>query len=307
MENNFKHNDTYLARWLAGEISDEELQKTIGEKEFRSYAKIRKALAVQEALDRPAEQSFATLEKQLKPKKAKLIQLKTRWAVGVAATLLAIFGLFMFFSSSEVSISTDYGQRETLTLIDGSEVILNSKSELSYNEDQWEDHRTIHLDGEAYFKVAKGKTFTVETSNGKVQVLGTEFNVNSTQDYFDVVCYEGKVKVTTNDNNEHILLPQKNLKKINGLEVKHSDIDELFPGWIKGETSFRSTPLYVVVIALENQYHLNIDTKNIDASTNYTGAFPNNDLKTALKVVFEPLNINYTISDKNNIKLNYSQ
>jgi len=63
-------------------------------------------------------------------------------------------------------------------------VVLNSKSTISFNKTDWKNNRQLTLDGEAYFKVEKGSTFTVNTNNGSVTVLGTQFNVNSTRRFF---------------------------------------------------------------------------------------------------------------------------
>lgn len=307
MKKDNSNNDVYLAKWIAGELSDAELKSIVGASDFKAFLKIRRALEVQEDLDSPVSKSFDTIETKLQPKKPKLISLYSRWAIGIAASLLVIFGIFNFFDNSEVSISTDFGQHQNVTLIDGSEVILNSKSNLIYDEDNWHNNRLIELDGEAYFKVAKGQTFTVKTPNGNVQVLGTQFNVNSTKDFFHVICYEGKVKVKTIDSENYILTPNKSVRKINGNSSQLVNIKDDEPTWIKGETTFRSVPLYVVITALENQYNLDIDAQEVDKSINYTGAFPHDNLETALKVIFQPLNIDYKIKHKSNIKLSNSK
>lgn len=307
MKKDNSNNDVYLAKWIAGELSDTELKSIVGESEYYAFLKIRRALEVQEALESPVCKSFDALEAKIQPKRPKLISLYSRWAIGIAASLLIIFGIFNFFESSEVSISTDFGQRQNITLIDGSEVTLNSKSILIYDEDNWQNNRLIELDGEAYFKVAKGQTFTVKTPNGDVQVLGTQFNVNSTKDFFDVICYEGKVKVKTIDSENYILTPNKSIRKINGYSSQSRVVQENEPSWISGETTFRSVPLYVVITALENQYNLDVDAQYVDISINYTGAFPHDNLETALKVVFEPLNIDYKLTEQSNIKLSNSK
>jgi ferric-dicitrate binding protein FerR (iron transport regulator) len=299
--------DVYLAKWIAGELSDAELKSIVGEDEFQAFLKIRRALEVQEALDSPVKKTFAELEEKLQPKKPKLINLYSSRVAGIAATILVILGIFWFFNSSEVSVSTGFGEQQSITLIDGSEVILNSKSTLSYDEDNWQDNRSLELQGEAYFKVAKGKTFSVKTPNGKVQVLGTQFNVNSTKDFFEVVCYEGKVEVHTSDQKKHILTPNKSVRKINGNTSQRADLQDTEPSWISGETSFRKVPLYLVIISLENEFNLKINAKDVDGTINYTGAFPHNNLETALQVVFQPLNIEYEMIDKSNIKLSNSK
>ena len=75
-------------------------------------------------------------------------------------------------------------------------MLLNSKSTITFNKHNWDTNRTLELNGEAFFDVEKGNTFTVKTSQGNVSVLGTEFNVNASVDFFRVSCYEGKVKVS---------------------------------------------------------------------------------------------------------------
>jgi len=307
MKNKDLNNDTFLAKWLEGEITDNDLKSKVGEKEFQVYAKIKKSLEIKEQLDLPVGDSFQSIKSKLKPKKQKVISLYVTRIASIAAILLIAFGLLKFFGNSDTKISTEFGQQQTIVLLDGSEVVLNSKSELAYNEESWNENRTLFLDGEAYFKVAKGRTFTVETTNGSVQVLGTEFNVNSTKDYFDVVCYEGKVEVEAKDEKAQILTPQKSFRRINGLNPTLKNIEDIAPSWINGETTFRSTPLYVVLISLEKQYGLEIEAESVDLSKQFTGAFPNNDLETALKIVFTPLNIDYEILDKSNIKLKNSK
>jgi Fe2+-dicitrate sensor, membrane component len=65
-------------------------------------------------------------------------------------------------------------------------VNLNSSSQLSYSKNKWDSKREVTLNGEAFFKVSKGSTFDVITLNGKVSVLGTQFNVKQRENYFEV-------------------------------------------------------------------------------------------------------------------------
>ena len=201
-----------------------------------------------------------------------------------------------------VRIQSGFGEQRTIALLDGSEVRLNSNSELSYNEDNWEQERTLTLKGEAYFKVETGSTFTVQTDNGTVTVLGTEFNVSSVNDYFQVVCYEGKVKVTNADG-DHILLPTDNIRKINGNTVETWETKRLEPTWIHGESTFRSVPVKYVISALEDQYNIDFDTQDIDDTIIFTGSFVHNNLNVALKTVFDALQITYIEKEKRTIKL----
>jgi len=307
METNDTHKDTYLAKWLAGKITNNDLKALVDEEDYQAYLKLKKGLEVKSQLDRPVENSFQKVQEKISRKKAKVISLKTKWTIGIAATILVIFTMFNFLKQSQRTITTGFGEQKTFVLEDGSEVILNSKSSISYTNEDWENNRELSLEGEAYFKVAKGETFTVNTPNGKVEVMGTQFDVNSNADFFDVICFEGKVKVTTIDNKAHILLPGNSIRKINGFETSRLDSKALEPSWVSGESSFKSVPLQYVINAIQNQYNIRIDATNVNTSTLYSGAFPHNDLKTALQTVFGTLDIQYNFISKSNLKLSYSK
>merc|ERR1712000_606539 len=245
--------------------SNSELKQRVGEEAYLSYLKLRKGIEVSEKLNASTDATFRKIQSRIEHKKtAKVRKLKTKMGfIGVAATILICFGLFTLFKGSETIVETGFGETKTVTLIDGSEVVLNSKSKLTYDEDSWEEKRLINLDGEAYFKVAKGKKFTVETKNGFVVVLGTEFNVTSFKGFFDVVCYEGRVGVKTSDS-KNVLLPFNRARKINQEKTKILPTQITSPAWVFGESIFRSVPIKYVIKALENQYNVEIDTQSVD-------------------------------------------
>ncbi|WP_296382619.1 FecR family protein [Winogradskyella sp.] len=296
--------DTFLAQWLEGDISDAELKTLVSEDDFKTYQKLKKGFGISEQLDGSIDESFSKIQQRITNKTPNVLPLYRSWTIGIAASFVLLFGLFSIFGNSNIIIETGFGESKIVTLLDGSEVILNSKSKLSYNDEDWKENRTLSLDGEAFFKVQKGSTFTVNTNNGSVTVLGTQFNVNSTNDFFDVVCYEGKVKVKTTQS-EHVLLPSNSVRKINGHPSESSITQLIRPTWIAGESTFKSVPVRYVISALESQYNIKFDTDAIDDTTIFSGSFPHNNLKVALKTVFETLHIKYFEKEKRNIKLRY--
>ncbi|MUU77568.1 FecR family protein [Winogradskyella endarachnes] len=300
------NSDTFLAKWLEGELTDTELKHLVSEEDYTMFLKLRKGFNVKQQLDASVDKSFVKIKKQIEQKPPKVKPLYTNWAIGIAASIVMLFGLFMFTTSNEVIIETDFGEHKTIALLDGSEVILNSKSKLIYDEDGWKNDRKLYLEGEAYFKVAKGKTFVVNTDNGSVSVLGTQFNVNTTNGFFDVVCFEGKVLVKTIQS-ENILLPHNALRSVNGDAIKTYKSSNKMPTWIHGESTFKSVPVRYVVKALENKYNVKFNTEAIDNSEAFTGSFPHDSLNIALKTVFETLNITYNEREKGNIKLSYKE
>jgi len=296
-------NETYLAKWLDGTISDKELRQFISEEDFITYKKLRLGISAYIDLEAPLDSSFESIKRKMEIKKIKKSRsLTLKWAMSIAASLILIFGLTMFLSNKTSEFSTSYSQQKTIKLLDGSEVIINSKSNIYYNENDWNEYREVVLEGEAFFKVKKGSTFTVQTKNGSVQVLGTQFNVNSNLDYFEVTCFEGKVKVI-NDHKNYILNPTNTFRKINGNPIEKLENTSTVPTWLSGESSFKSVPLQYVILAIEKQYEVKFDATQINNFELFTGSFTHENLETALASVFKTMDIKYVKKDDLSIVL----
>ena len=173
-------------------------------------------------------------------------------------------------------------------------MMLNAKSQASFDAENWDANRSVTLSGEAYFKVKKGSRFTVTTQNGEVSVLGTEFNVQSQDAFFETVCYEGKVRVVSH-NEETVLTKGKAYRNISENPSEQWAFEEIKPSWVDHNSSFKSVPLHYVFAELEDQYDIKVKTAGIDTNLIYTGTFPNDDLKVALKTVFSSFNMQYTL------------
>ncbi len=298
IKNNSAENESFLATWLAGDISDKELKNLVSETDFKAYKKIKKGLFVLDALEQPLPGTFAKIENKIaQKKKQKQKKQNLRWGISIAASLLVLFGLFSTFGNSEIKMGTANAEQKTIFLLDGSEVVLNAKSEISYHKRKWDSNREVNLTGEAFFKVKKGSTFTVKTAYGDVMVLGTEFNVNAINDYFQVTCYEGKVKVINNQK-DYILKPSNSFRKINGNAFEEFNTNSSSPTWVDGESNFKSVPIKHVIFALEKQYNIKIDANNINNSLIFTGSFSHNNLEIALASVLKTMNINYKKKEK---------
>jgi len=135
--------------------------------------------------------------------------------------------------------------------------------------------------GEAYFIVTKGKKFSVLTSTHKISVLGTRFVVYE-KDTFNVVCYEGKVLVESlNSNQKKVLTKGRSFDS-------DTIIKESQPQWISHKYVFNNSSLYDVISAIEKEYEISIQNKEICQGLVFTGYFPANDLNTALEIVLGP-------------------
>ena len=149
------------------------------------------------------------------------------------------------------------------------------------------------MEGEAFFDVAKGAKFDVVTTKGTVSVLGTEFNVKQRGNFFEVACFEGTVRVVTDDYTE-ILQAGDNFKLFDGEMATGKNTYEE-PQWTKNRSYFQRVPVSEVFAELERQYDVTVTFEDIDSNQLFTGVFLHNDLETALMSVSEPLDLQYQI------------
>lgn len=281
------HSEYFLSEWIEGRLTDAELQAKVSPSEFAAYLKLRQSL---DHLAFP-EPDLELHYRAIKQKKVESLDRKPARTVALfpwlaaAAAVLLFFGAYQFFYFSN-RVATGYGQTSKVYLADGSEVILNNRSSLAY-PNGLALRRKLELSGEAFFKVSKGQRFTVETTRGSVSVLGTQFNVIAQKDYFEVSCYEGKVSVIHQKNNQILTQGQSVRFYQNQTEQWQSTKPE--PDWIHGESSFKNAPLEAVLLQLENQYHRTIDYPESLKNVRFTGSFTHHNLQTALRSICIPL------------------
>jgi len=295
--------DNYLAKWLNADLSDADLLNIVGESDFEAYQKIKDKLNLFESPSFDSEKVLASIKSKINKPKAKLITLIPNWVYSAAASITLLLAAYLFFFS-ETSFTTGYGEQTAYNLVDGTFVKLNSKSTLSYNKRTWDKNRVVKLNGEAYFEVTHGIPFTVITKSGNVKVLGTHFNVKTGSNYLKVICFEGKVAVIVN-NKETILTKGTSLQISNNEGVKEEAITTN-PSWMAGINTYKDTPLNVIINDLESQFHIAIDTKNIELNKRLTASFAYNNVNLALKSIFIPLNLDFTLI-KNKVRLSKKQ
>jgi ferric-dicitrate binding protein FerR (iron transport regulator) len=285
-----KGNETYLSEWLAGCKSDEELKQLISEQDFVAYQKLKNALDTLTIASPDLNKNFAAIQqkKSLK-KKNKRIKL---WSFSaVAASLLLFVALYQFFYFSN-TINTTFSDTKTVALPDHSIVTLNAKSSIAYpNLFKW--NRSLTLEGEAYFAVQKGSAFSVETALGKVTVLGTKFNVLSRKDFFEITCYEGKVRVQSK-NKVTIVTPTECVRFYANTYENWAEVGTPKPTWLAGESSFKNVPMLYVLDCFEKQYNVKVKYPENIKNIKFTGAFTNSNEETALQSICIPLHLKVT-------------
>ena len=285
-----------LHKYLNGEATIEEIELLKNDSKYTSYVKIAEATQGFETPAFKAEETFTAIKSKNDLKKGKVRSLfSSKYIVRIAAVLALIVTSYLFLENRDTSITTDIAQKENFLLPDESEVTLNAMSQLAYNKKGWEKERKLSLEGEAYFKVKKGSTFSVETPQGTVTVLGTQFNVFSREDQFNITCYEGLVSVAFSDT--LVKIPAGNYITIeNNKRVNNESLALNAPTWVNNESSFENVLVTDVLAELKRQYPVTIHTE-LNLNKRFTGSFTHTNLTVALRSICDPLQLDFTIAN----------
>lgn len=157
---------------------------------------------------------------------------------------------------------TDKGNMYMLTLPDGTKVWLNAGSQLNFPAKFTGKRRLVSLKGEAFFKVAKNKSlpFIVESKGQQVEVLGTEFNINSYSDELatKTTLVEGSVSISS-ANSKFILKPgqQASLNTKGSLAVSDADTT-LATAWKNNKFIFEDNDIQSVMRMISRWYDVEV-------------------------------------------------
>lgn len=306
MQKPFPDNDL-LRRWLERNLQEEDPAELEALEELKEWVDAAEQIAPIPL--QSTEAAWKSLERRMQAKPAAAIvpvsarsQPKIWLFSAVAAAVALIFALYLFLPEAPLTVHTESGKQLSQNLPDGSTVLLNAQSTLSFDSDTWEQNREVSLAGEAYFTVRPGSTFLVKTAGAEIRVLGTEFNVFARDQRVDVACFTGKVEVSTAVNRV-VLKPgvAAQLDAAGSLQAYQFDAAGK-AAWKKGEFYFDKIPLKFVIEELERQFDVVVLMPSITGRS-YTGYFSNQNLQDALDMVCLPMGLAYTFEDETHVRL----
>lgn len=215
----------------------------------------------------------------------------------IAAVALFFIGIpltTIFYGTQKnetVNHLTAKSEIKNILLPDGSQVILNANSNISYSED-FKQNRKLKLKGEAFFKVVKNpkSPFVVETSQFKTKVLGTSFNVKAYPNTINTVSVvTGKVEVNSKENLawKSILIKNQwiSIKKQEAPQLSNDDAKD-FNAWTKNILIFQNSSLRETAITLENQFNVTIVFEKQELEElRITGKFKEENLNNILNSI----------------------
>lgn len=234
---------------------------------------------------------------QQKEKVTKRTIFSRKWEMAATVLLLIAtsFGVWnvafnMDFPTQHIA---HYGEWKTIGLPDGSTVYLNANSTLQLT-DNWDasNNRKVRLDGEAYFEVAKKPLtqakFQVITDNLTIEVLGTQFNVNTKSANTEVFLEEGKIKLDLGES-DALMAPGDFIaySKTNKKIVAKKKIKVDLPGaWRSGVITIKNKTVGEIAETIENIYGLHIVLLNDTLKSEIrTIAIPIDRLELAIPIL----------------------
>lgn len=171
-------------------------------------------------------------------------------------------------TSSQVrTISTPRGKSYKVILRDGTMVLMNADSKLTFPTAFEGNQRVVKLVGEAYFKVSKDAKhpFIVQTEKVMTRVLGTEFNLRAYPAAdTHVTLITGSVIVNNRANNKQVkLVPGQDASLRNGQDFDVTVVDtDYYIQWKDGFFYFDNLPLVEVMKELGRWYNVDIEIRD---------------------------------------------
>ncbi|MGE5500237.1 MAG: FecR family protein [Syntrophothermus sp.] len=237
-----------------------------------------------------------------------------KWGTGIAAGIAAVILVInIFFSGNDVMLPeitdmsgispknyemyTARGERNTVTLSDGSIVYLNSNSKLVYPKTFSGKDRQIELRGEAYFAVAHdpSKPFRVKTGSSTTEVVGTEFNLRYRSEKMELVVAKGAVKAYRNNSDKFVSVTRGSMVTYNpekGFTLPQKVNVHRYTAWRENKLSFVQAQLFEVMNEIEIYYNVQVIYKNRHVrNKTLTGIFDADSLDHVLSMIALTMNM----------------
>ncbi|PHN06099.1 FecR family protein [Flavilitoribacter nigricans] len=222
-------------------------------------------------------------------------------AIAASILLLILAGWWLLSGPATITVTTAYGQRQSITLPDGSQVELNANSTLEY-ESNWTatEDRRVWLTGEAFFEVEKktetGQKFQVITEDLTVEVLGTVFNVNSRHQETEVFLEEGSIRLELEGLEEKLLMEPGEMVAYSEhnkqLPAKKQVQAQLHTSWMDNFLFFENAPLRQILEEVKDIYGVGFEVADTSHySRTMDTAIPIENLDQAIDAIGKTLNL----------------
>jgi len=209
------------------------------------------------------------------------------------------------------TLSTPRGRQFQLVLADGTKVWLNAASSIHYPTSFSTKERIVDVTGEVYFEVAKNaaRPFIVNilsegegSQKGRIEVLGTHFNINAYDDEKQVrtTLLEGKVKASIVNGEFAVLHPgdQAVMDAGTPLTVSHAPDLESVMAWKNGYFKFNRADIKTVMRQIARWYDVEIEYQGAITRDQFGGYIPRDATLSQVLHALEQSLVHFNIQGK---------
>lgn len=207
-----------------------------------------------------------------------------------------------FQNENTLIVETLKGERVNLHLPDSSEITLNGGTKLEYPQSFGNTNREVIFNGEAYFKIAKdtNSIFRIKIDDFWVEVLGTEFNIQTSLSSIELSLISGKVKIIPDCRSTNSYLLNSGQKacfdrQTREIIIQENEGKEIY--WLNKKLTFKSISLMELFFELETTFgvtfHVNLPEKV--KRDRFTAVFEGKGLQDILQTLTKFYKFTYQI------------
>ena len=207
-------------------------------------------LAWQKFKQRAEEKTASPLVKKIKP---------TAVWLRIAAVFVFCFGAWLAYQQFGNTYTDVQSNAQVLNkaLPDGSQLVLNKNTNISYITDFKTNRKVELISGEVFFEVAHDRShpFVIAINKVKVEVVGTSFNIKRFTNGVEVIVESGIVKIDKGDQQLMLTKGERmTLRDDEGKLEKKPVEDELYNYYRTQLFVANNTPLPKVISVLNEAY-----------------------------------------------------
>jgi ferric-dicitrate binding protein FerR (iron transport regulator) len=223
-----------------------------------------------------SESIWSRVEQEMEESKPRTIKLMpgntiARWAAAAVLLIAVTIGLYSAYEAVTPDlIARAEAKAAEVVLDDGTIVTLRPYSEL-YREEYSSTVQTYTLSGEGYFQVdeSTSRTFSVNTANARVTVLGTTFMLSSRDTRSTVFLEEGRLRFERLGQDSSVILnPGEYSETINGSVAEpQAAVAVVYKDWLENLLVLQNQSAEEVLAEVEQHYNIGIDATGVTDDT----------------------------------------
>ncbi|MEP1093515.1 MAG: FecR domain-containing protein [Cyclobacteriaceae bacterium] len=290
-----------LAKYFSGECSQDEIEyiESWRSESPDSSKEFFEAKNIWISMQTKPSQNTDLLQDILKESKGKEVHVRFNWMKYAAAAVVVLgiaFAINLFMNA-------DSGVQ---TLADGSEISLHGESTIE-SINITNEIREVKLTGKAYFDIERDETrpFVIITDNARIEVLGTSFVIDASDNRTEVCVESGLVALIKpgiqGNTDLSVKLSKGEMGTVNNVNkgiIKKNNDNANYLAWKTKTLTFEKASMSSVETVLEDVYGIDIEFENEALKNcNLTAKFKERRAKDAIEIIAKTFNLSFDFKD----------